>query len=451
MSPKSLEPEEFLHKAQENHEKAKNRRKRGDRDVFFFKARNLYVGQLSVTDPETGKRSRPKVYAKTEKEARAKMRALERQIEEGRNVGQGNRYTVGEWMNHYYKNYRKFSNIAIKTLEAEEMWIRVHIIPGLGNKKLAKLTTDQIQTFYRQRLDRPQAEGGPLSPQSIHHIHGVLHRGLRKAVELKYISSNPTENVELPRMEKLPLRALRRDQIQKIIDVANARKFRYLTAIILAVMTGLRRSEVFGLRWSDIDMENGIIRVQQVSLTTQTGVVIVSRTKTKRSQDAVAIPPSLIEELRAHAGRLENDKANALAKAEKDREKFGEAVNPADYWEDNDFVFKQENGRRADPKSVSRTFKQILVEAGFPDARLHDLRHTFIALLIDSGVHAKKVQMAARHSSIDQTLDRYGHLFNPVSGEVAEVLDGILADKKESPLQEPKEAEENPGGSKTAV
>ena len=443
MSPKSLEPEEFLQKAQENHEKAKKRRKRGDRDVFFFKERNLYVGQLSVTDPETGKRSRPKVYGKTEKEARAKMRALERQIEEGRNVGQCNRRTVGEWMNHYYENFRKFSNIAIKTLEAEEMWIRVHIIPGLGNIRLAKLTTDQIQTFYRQRLERPQSEGGPLSPQSIHHIHGVLHRGLRKAVELKYIPSNPTENVELPRMEKLPLRALRLEQIQKIIDVANVRKFRYLTAIILAVMTGLRRSEVFGLRWSDIDMEHGIIRVQQVSLTTRTGVVIVSRTKTKRSQDAVAIPSSLIEELRAHAGRLEKDKANALAKADKDREKFGEAVNPADYWEENDFVFKQENGRRTDPKSVSRTFKQILVEAGFPDARLHDLRHTFIALLIDSGVHAKKVQMAARHSSIDQTLDRYGHLFNPVSGEVAEVLDGILADKKGEILQENMEKKEN--------
>ena len=439
MNSNVIDPKEFLQKAQENHEKAKKRRKRGDRDVFFFKERNLYVGQLSVTDPDTGKRSRPKVYAKSEKEARAKMRALERQIEEGRNVGHSSRYSVGEWMNHYYENYRKFSNIAIKTLEGEEMWIRVHIVPGLGNKKLAKLTTDQIQTFYRQRLDRPQTEGGPLSPQSIHHIHGVLHRGLRKAVELKYISSNPTENVELPRMEKLPLRALRREQVQKIINVANTKKFRYLTAIILAVMTGLRRSEVFGLRWSDIDMDKGIIRVQQVSLTTRKGVVIVSRTKTKRSQDAVAIQPSLIEELRAHAASLEEDKAKALERAEKDREKFGEAVNPADYWEDNDFVFKQENGRRADPKSVSRTFKQILIEAGFPEARLHDLRHTFISLLIESGVHAKKVQMAARHSSIDQTMDRYGHLFSPVSGEVAEVLDNILMDHKESSMQETKE------------
>lgn len=431
-----MDPQEFLLKAQVNHAKSKTRRKRGDSGIFFMKERNLYVGQLSFIDPESGKRVRPKVYGRTEKEARAKKKALERQLEDGGNLSRDQQRTVASWMNHYYENYRKNSNLAIKTIESEEMWIRVHIIPGLGNKKLSRLTADIIQSFYTQRLERPEKDGGPLASQSIRHIHGVLKRGLRKAMELKLISSNPTDNVELPKVDELPLRALEREEAFKVLEVAAARKFRYLTAIALAIKTGLRRSEIFGLRWKDIDMERGLIRVRQTSLTTRKGVVIVARTKTKSSQDAVGVPSAMLQQLRLHKESLESDKAKAMKKAEEDRAKYGEAVNDADYWEENDLVFKQENGQRVDPRSISHSFKQILIDAGFPKTRLHDLRHTFIALLIEQGVHGKKVQLAARHSSYDQTMNRYGHLFSPMADGAVDVLDERPQKKMEEQTQE---------------
>ena len=426
MNSKQLSPDEFLTKAVANHNKIQNRRGSGDRKVFFDSNRNLFIGQLSHTDPDTGKRSRPKVYGKTEKEARTKMRALERKIEEGMNPGRSNVHTVASWVQHYFDNYRKTSNLAIKTIEAEEMWVRVHIIPGLGHIKLAKLSTDTIQAFYRSCMERSEDQGGPLSPLSVRHIHGVLKRSLQKAVELKHIHQNPTNNVELPKKDELPLRSMTREQLAKFLEVATQQKFRYLTAIMLAVITGLRRSEVFGLRWEDIDIVNHVVRVRQVLLTTTQGLRIVTRTKTKESRSAVGIPAKLSELLTRHKALQDEEREAAMKRAEEDRAKFGDKVRVDEYYEENDLVFRQENGRRVDPNSVRRSYSKLLEKAGLPHFRLHDLRHTFVALLIDSGVHAKRVQMAARHASITQTMDRYGHLFAPIVEGVSEALADIV-------------------------
>ena len=426
MTETHTSPQEFLNKAIANHEKAKNRRGSGDRKVFFDQKRNLFIGQLSYTDPDTGKRSRPKVYGKTEKETRTKMRTLERKIEEGMSPSRSNAHTVATWVQHYFDNYRKNSNLAIKTIEAEEMWIRVHIIPGLGHVKLAKLNTDVIQKFYRTCMERSEEEGGALSPLSVRHINGVLKRSLKKAVELKFIHHNPTDNVELPKKDELPLRSMSREQVAKLLDIAAEEKFRYLTAIVVAVTTGLRRSEIFGLRWEDIDLVNHVIRIRQVLLTTTQGVRIVSRTKTKESRNAIGIPAKLSELLIRHKAEQAAEQAAAMERAEKDRAKFGDKVNANDYYEESDLVFRQENGRRVDPNSIDKSFGKLLKKAGLPHFRIHDLRHTFVALLIDSGIHAKRVQIAARHASITQTMDRYGHLFSPIVAEVSEALADIV-------------------------
>ena len=431
MNDKQLSPIEFLSKTVAKCGKANDRRGHGDRKVFFDQKRNLFIGQLSFTDPDTGKRSRPKVYGKTEKETRTKMRALERKIEEGMNPTRSNAHTVASWVQHYFDNYRKTSNLAIKTIEAEEMWIRVHIIPGLGHIKLAKLTTDVIQKFYRTCMERSEEEGGALSPLSVRHINGVLKRSLKKAVELKYIHHNPTDNVELPKKDELPLRSMSREQVATLLDIAAKEKFRYLTAIIVALTTGLRRSEVFGLRWEDIDLVNHIVRIRQVLLTTTQGVRIVSRTKTKESRNAIGIPARLSDLLTRHKAEQEAERAAALKRAEEDRTKFGDKVNFSDYYEECDLVFRQENGRRVDPNSVDRSFGKLLKKAGLPHFRIHDLRHTFVSLLIDSGIHAKRVQMAARHASITQTMDRYGHLFSPIVAEVSEALADIVPGEEE--------------------
>ena len=127
-----------------------------------------------------------------------------------------------------------------------------------------------------------------------------------------------------------------------------------------------------------------------------------------------------------HKAEQEAEQAAAMKKAEEDRAKFGDKVNVNDYYEESDLVFRQENGRRVDPNSIDRSFSKLLKKAGLPHFRIHDLRHTFVALLIDSGIHAKRVQIAARYSSITQTMDRYGHLFSPIVAEVSEALADIV-------------------------
>lgn len=288
-----------------------------------------------------------------------------------------------------------------------------------------------IQKFYRTCLERSDEEGGPLSPLSVRHINGVLKRSLKKAVELKYIHQNPTDNVELPKKDELPLRSMSREQVATLLEVASREKFRYLTAIIVALTTGLRRSEVFGLRWEDVDLANHVIRIRQVLLTTTQGVRIVSRTKTKESRNAIGIPARLSDLLMRHKAEQEAERAAALKRAEEERTKFGDKVNFSDYYEESDLVFRQENGRRVDPNSVDRSFSKLLKKAELPHFRIHDLRHTFVALLIDSGIHAKRVQMAARHASITQTMDRYGHLFSPIVAEVSEALADIVPGKED--------------------
>ena len=419
---------------------ANDRRGRGDRKVIFDEKRQLYIGQLSYIDEKTGKRSRPKVYSKSESECRKLMKAKERELEEGFRPEKGGKYPLRVWLEIWFKDFQK-SQVRIKTQVRQDLAIR-QINDYIGDIKLAKLTAEDVQQFYaylltsgRRQANEKDEDGkqkvlkpAGLSSGSVRYCHAVLHKSLKKAVQLQYIKSNVTEMVELPRLEKTQRKALNQEQWQQLL--AAAKKHRLYGAILLSISTGLRRGELLALAWDDVDIEHNFLRVKNSLLEAHKHGVFFDEVKSKSSRRIVYFPPDVAEELKLQKEKLNADKIKAYKKAKEHAEKFNVEIDPSTYYKDSGLLFQQVNGERMDPRSFSRTFESILKDAKLPHFPLHSLRHTYATIMLQKGVHLKLVQESMGHSTIQQTADTYSHVIPGMAEGSAMLLDGMFIKKE---------------------
>jgi integrase len=288
------------------------------------------------------------------------------------------------------------------TYECYEQIVRIHVRPALGGVKLKNLTPAHVRGLYREK---PQAG---LSPRTVQYIHVTLHKALKQAAQDGLIARNATEAVKAPQVRRQEIRPLSAAQVKVFLETACEDRLEAL--IVLAIHTGLRQGELLGLKWEDVDLEDGTLRVRRTLATAKGGPVLMAP-KTKSSRRSVKLTQGAMDALRSHLkGQLQEiDGAGSL-------------------WQENGLVFASEIGEFLDRRYLtSRRFKALLERAQLPEIRFHDLRHTCATLLLSSNVNPKIVSEMLGHATIAITLDTYSHVLPNMRDQAAAAMEEALS------------------------
>lgn len=395
---------------------AKKKRANGEGSVWQ-RPNGTWVAQVSFTDPLTGKPDRKSVSGKTKREVLKKKRKLENAKDVNRLVDNG-KITLGDWIDRWLEVYKKPA-LKYSTWYSYKQLADLHIKPGLGKKPLDRLRPNEIQAFYNKlsesgRIDMgKQTEGKPagLSPRTVRLCHIVINGALKQATKEGLIMWNPADATDPPRQVKKEIAPLTTDQVIYFLDAIKEHEI--YSVIVTDLGTGLRRGELLGLTWPDIDLEGKTAIIRQSLLQVGGKVYLQDDVKTKASKATITLPDEVVKVLK----QVKKDQA-------KNKLLLGEA------YQDNYLVFCREDGTPYRPDVIYHTFKDLLKKHGLPDVSFHAMRHTFCTMLLEHGEELSTVSKLARHSSISITADTYGHLTQPMRDKAASKLDGILSGKK---------------------
>ena len=352
-------------------------------------------------NPETGKPIYKNVLGKTQAEVKEKLaEAIERS--KGVDMTRARKYTLGQWMEVWFENVAQVK-VRPSSHATYRGYLDNHIRPNIGNIPLHKLSTLDLQEFYRKMLDggrveRIESQKQPkgLSPKTVRNLHQVISSALKLAVQQKLIPSNPAEGCSLPRLEHREMQTLTADQLDAFFREAKASGVFELYYLELA--TGLRRGELLGPKWGDIDLKRGDLRaLRQISRIN--GEVVEAPLKTKNAYRTLP---------------LAEDTVSVLLEQKK---KVGSSP----------WVFPSPNGGPISPDSVLHMLHRVLKRAGLPRVRFHDLRHTFATLALQNGVDIKTVSGMLGHFSAGFTLDTYAHVTSAAQRQAAQTMGNVLS------------------------
>lgn len=358
-----------------------------------------WAAQVRLGVKADGKPNRPTVYGKTDTEVIDKLKVL--LYEETQGVApKSGRLTVAQFLTDWLQNVARVT-VKPATYVSYEAFVRVHIVPALGGVVLAKLTPQDVQKLMAAKL-----ASGDLSARSTNYIRSVLRRALTHAVRWGLVSRNAASQAEPLPQAKPKISPFTPDQASRLIECAQTH--RLCAAFELALATGLRRGELLGLRWKDVDMDAGALTVR-VTLQRVNGQAAWLEPKTEASQRTVALPASLIARLRSH-------------KAAQNAERRLSGVD----WANKDLVFTNRSGGPMLPRNFDNQYQLLLRRAGLPHRRVHDLRHTAASLMLAAGIPLHIVSKTLGHTSISMTANFYGHLYDSDRQKVADVMDDFL-------------------------
>lgn len=355
-------------------------------------------------DPGTGKQIQRSVYGSTQKEVAQKLKEITVDIDKGIYT-EPSRLTVEGWLDIWLSEYVEPSCKPL-TYSTYESRIREHIKPALGKVKLSSLNTAQIQKLCNDLSRREK----PLAPKSIKNVHGILHKALTQAVELKYIPNNPADFVKLPRIEKKEMKPLTESEIAAFLEeIENGEPLARLFKVTL--FTGMREGEICGLSWDAVNFRDGTITVKQQ----------LQKGKEKGSEHYIAA--------------TKNDRARTITVApfvmsvlqEQFKEQRKEHLAAGLAWQNEwNLCFTYPNGGYIPPQTALKHFKKIAAKIGRPDARFHDLRHTYAVTSLQEGDDIKTVQQNLGHATASFTLDVYGHVSEKMKQESAARMERFI-------------------------
>src|SRR5215218_2049318 len=342
------------------------------------------------------------LYGKTRAEARDKLaKALSDRIDGI--VYDDENMTLGEYLDVWLEG-SVYGSVRQSTYDRDTNLVNNHIKPVLGRLKLKKLNSTHVQSFYRDRLD----EG--LSASTVHKMHDILRRGLAQATQWHLVPRNVVEAAKPPRPAPKEIKALSADEACRLLEAEAACEDRLEALYVLSIHTGMRQGELLALRWQDVDLKNAVVSVRR-TLTRSGGKVVFGEPKTKKSRRSIRLTPQAVEALRGH-----------LKRQLRDIEILG------DRYHDQGLVFTTDTGGPINPSNLrQRGFAPLLIRAGLPRMRFHDLRHTCATLLLSRGVHPKFVQELLGHATIAITLDTYSHVMPSMGDATAKAMEDALA------------------------
>jgi integrase len=356
------------------------------------------------TEPQTGRRRvRYHSFKGTKREAQAELVRLMAAANSGDYVDPS-RATLGDFLDRW--EGWAATQVSAKTLERYSQLLRHHVRPHLGSAPIQKLKTINFAELYG-KLQAPKPAGAGLAPRTVGHVHRLLHRIFSHAVKWTIITRNPVSAAEPPRVSRAEIQILSPDQIKTVLAALRGRRIYPVTVIGLA--TGMRRGEILALRWGDVDMDTGRIRVERSLEETKTGLA-VKEPKTKAGRRSVTVPPSVVAELRQH-WREQQELRLTLGLGRSTPE---------------DPVFPRPDGALWPPDRLSSTWAKTVAVLGLPKVTFHALRHTHVSQLIAAGLDVVTVSRRVGHSNPTVTLGLYAHLFGNTDERAAAAVETAL-------------------------
>ncbi|MEU5401072.1 MULTISPECIES: tyrosine-type recombinase/integrase [unclassified Streptomyces] len=354
-----------------------------------------YQAAVYVLQPD-GTRARKFAYGKTWAECDTKRRELLAKVDSGIPVPTKSA-KLAEWLPYWLDNIIK-PRRKLSTYDKYEAHVRLYLAPLLGTKRLESLSVGDVRRFLVQLENKTTAATAKES-------HRVLRTALTAACREELIARNVAGLVEPPRPSTRELTPWTLDETLDFL--AASRKDPLYAAFVLAIAMGLRRGEIVGLRWVDVDLDNRVIHVRQ-QVQRRRGVLYNDETKNRRRR-ALPLPAMCVPPLRWH--RLRQAAAKQRA---------------AELWDERGYVFATRTGHPVEPRNVYRSFTRVAESAGLRVIRLHDARHGCATLLTAAGVAPRVVMEILGHSQISITMDVYTHVVQDTKREAISHMDRLL-------------------------
>jgi integrase len=372
------------------------KRGNGEGGITRHKKSGLFMARYTVQTVAGPKRKT--LYGKTRSEVAAKLSKALADREGGLTYDAG-KQTVEEYLARWLSNSVR-DTVRQRTYERYESIARVHLVPAIGKVKLKALTPDHVRGVYREKLD------GGLAPRTVLHIHRTLSKALKQATDDGLIPRNAAAPVKPPRPRREEIRPLNGEQVQALFEAA--REDRLEALYVAAVTAGLRRGELQGLKWEDLDLEGGTLQVRR-TLSEPRGGYIFEAPKSGKGRN-IRLTQRATAALRDHR-----------------RRQLEERMERGGLWQDNGLVFPSSVGTPLSGGNLNRAFKALLKRAMLSQSfRFHDQRHTCATLLLQQGVNPKFVQELLGHADISLTLNVYSHVLPDMGDIAAGAMDAAL-------------------------
>jgi integrase len=304
--------------------------------------------------------------------------------------------------------------LRISTWDGYRRKVERHILPTLGRIAIRRLRPAHLEALY-ERLLHPTDGRRPLAPKSVLEVHLIIRGALADAVRKGLVARNVALVAHAPRLRSIPRvehQVWTPEQLQTFLRAAAGH--RLFPAFWVAAATGMRRSELLGLRWNDIDLRRGIVSINR-------GLIAVAyelhetRGKTRNARRPVSLDRTTVEILRAwHTWQQTEQRVVGI--------------------DDHGWVFTDANGRPVHPHAISQAFERIVIRAGLPPIRLHDVRHTHATLLAQAGVHPKVVSERLGHANAKFTIETYQHVMPSMQADAVAVIEDLLGSPRQTLL-----------------
>jgi integrase len=369
-------------------------------------------------DPVTGKRiTKYRAFKGTKKEAKAELVRLINKAHQGDYIDPS-KTTVGEFLDRWLRDWAAL-NVGAKTLERYQELTSAHVQPYVGEMPIQKLQPVHLAELYAKLLrdgNKQRGQNAPagLSPRTVGHVHRAIHKALKLAVEWGVVQRNAAEVARPPKVDSKELEILAADEARVLLQKLKGQPL--YPIVMLGLATGMRRGELLALRWRDVDLDGGRLRVEQSLEQTKIGGLRFKAPKTKHGRRTISLAPSVVAELRAH-----------WKQQQEQRLRLGLGKAP-----ENALVFPKWDGTPRVPNTTSTEWARALAQLKLPPISLHALRHTHASQLIASGMDILTISRRLGHGSPTITLG-VGHLFGSADDRAADVIERafgkVLADE----------------------
>jgi len=340
-------------------------------------------------------------FTKTQKSA---LKQLHQLIDLYRDIDltEDSRMTLGEWLDKWLDEYMIFT-IRESTLDSYRAMVKNQVKPFIGGKQIASLTTADMQKFYNKikkegRVREHPIHGKTLADSMVRGVHMMLHEALDTAVKERLIAKNPTNGTTVPKCNYSEKQILGDNQLETFLEAIKGHEY-WCDFFYVEVMTGLRRGEICGLKWQDINFEENKLQVKRSVSVKKGGGVSIGETKTETGVRCIQMPPSVAE-------LLKSKKQTAITE-----------------WVFPHFLHPEQP---ISPASAYRKLKVILKNAELPLIRFHDLRHTFATHATQGGVDPKTLAGILGHTNASFTLDTYTHVTSDMQKSASAVVGNMM-------------------------
>lgn len=331
----------------------------------------------------------------TKKEAEQERIDLLSRLQRGLYVAPS-KVTLAEYLRDHWLPAKE-ATLAATSFDTYTDDVEKRIIPALGARKLQQLTPAEIQAFYRDLGER-------LAAKTIRNVHAVLHRALEDALRWDLVARNVADAVDPPKATRPEIMTWTATEVRTFLEATSEERLSAVWALMAT--TGMRRSEVLGLRWRNVDLDARRLAVVDSLVSVKSRPTLrLGETKTTGSRRTIALDAGTTMLLRGHRTR-----------------QLEERLSAGSAWQDFGLVFAREDGSLLSPDWVTRTFQSIAKANGLEPIGPHGLRHTWATLALQANVPAKVVSERLGHSTVGLTLDRYSHVLPTMQEDAAETI-----------------------------